>query len=629
MSTDASTDASTSTSTNTSNADRPAGASRGGRRAPCRGATLVDSLLEQAAAKGDARHLVLLSDTGEEETVLTFAQLADGARAVARALRVREIGSGDTVALMLPTGVGFFYTFLGALLVGAVPVPIFPPVRVGELEEYVDRHSGILKNAAVKLLVIVDEAKLMGRLLKPRVASLEHVVRAEELLEEGRGEKGDAVVPVEPSDLALIQYTSGSTGQPKGVCLSHENLLANIRAIGEAVEVVEDDVVVSWLPLYHDMGLIGCWLFSVCHGLEIVALSPLAFLRRPKRWLRAITDYRGSLSPAPNFAYELCVRRIKDRDLEGVDLSTWRWALNGAEPISPTTLERFCERFAPHGFRLETMKPVYGLAENAVALTFPAGDTAPRIEELERDAFQKRGRAVPIADGAKGEPLRFVVVGRAIPGHEVRVVGDESQEVGERVEGHIEFRGPSATPGYYKNAEATDAIKTPDGWTRTGDLGYLADGELVITGRSKDLIIKGGRNVYPQEVEAITAEIEGVRRGCVAAFSVPLPESGEGMAVVAETRETREEKRRHMTVEIRRHLTLSIGVAPDAVELVPPQTIPKTPSGKLRRAETRDRFLAGNLSRGDTPAWVQVGKMAVSGVWQGLKKSLGGIFRRG
>ncbi len=596
---------------------------------PGSSSTLVEAARRQAGEMPDADHLVLLRDDGSSES-LSFGRLLEGSEAVARGLRSRGIEPRETVALMLPTSFDFYFSFLGVLLAGAVPVPIYPPVKLDRLEEYAARQVGILRNAQARVLVTERRAQVLAGLLRPKVRSLRTVARTESLAEEGRRDRaGRAEISVGASDLALIQYTSGSTGDPKGVTLTHSNLISNIRSIGEAVSVEADDVVVSWLPLYHDMGLIGCWLFALYYGLEMISFSPLAFLRRPKRWLRAISDYRGTLSPAPNFAYELALRRIHDRDLEGVDLSSWRWALNGAEPVSPETVERFCRRFAPYGFRKEALKPVYGLAENAVALTFPAADEAMRVEYVEREPFERQRRVVVVGAGPGGthraggaqtvdEPLRFVSVGRPIAGNEVRVVDGDGAGAGERAEGDIEFRGPSATPGYYRNSRATAALRTPDGWTRTGDRGYLAAGDLYITGRSKDVIIKAGRNIHPTEVEAVAVRVDGIRRGCVAAFGVSGADGREQLVVVAETRELDPQARARLATEVRRRVNSVIKVAPDAVELVLPHTVPKTPSGKLRRAECRDRFVGGELTPRRLPVWFQVARLgtaALAATW--------------
>ena len=572
-------------------------------RSPVAASTLVEALRQRAAETPDAEHLVLLDDDGQAQR-LSLGGLLAGAEAVAAGLAGRGVEPRDTVALMLPTSFDFYFSFLGVLLAGAVPVPIYPPVKLDQLEEYTERQVGILRNAGVRALITEQRAKTLAGLLRPKVGGLDTLARARKLADEGRAAAG-VEVPVAADDLALIQYTSGSTGDPKGVTLTHANLISNVSSIGDAVGVSGDDVVVSWLPLYHDMGLIGCWLFALWHGLPMVSMSPLTFLRRPKSWLRALSDYRGTLSPAPNFAYELALRRVRDRDLEGVDLSSWRWALNGAEPVAPETIERFGARFAPYGFRKEAMKPVYGLAENAVALTFPAASEAPRVDRVEHETFQRQRRAVPAADGESA--LRFVSVGRAITDNEVRVMDDDGKPSAERIEGDVEFRGPSATPGYYRNRRATAEIRTADDWTRTGDRGYFADGDLFITGRVKDLIIKAGRNIHPTEVEGAAAQVDGIRKGCVVAFSVGGVERGrEQLVVVAETRQQDAEARAKLAAEVRRQVRSTVQVAPDVVELVVPRVVPKTPSGKLRRAETRDRYLNRALVPHRRPVWVQV-----------------------
>lgn len=587
--------------------------------------TLIRVLTWRARTAPDVPHLHHWQDDGEVRT-LTYGGLLRGAAAVARGLRAGGVRPGETVATMLPTSLDFFFSFFGALLAGAVPVPIYPPFRPDKIEEYAQRQAAILRNAEVRALVTFRQAERLARLLKPRVASLTVVATAERLAgtesrqESERAHTGfEAAPPGSPDDLALLQYTSGSTGEPRGVALTHRNVLANLRAIGARVRVSPTDVTVCWLPLYHDMGLIGCWLFSLYFGVPMVVLSPLAFLRQPQRWLQAIHRYRGTLSPAPNFAYELCVRRIHDGALEGLDLSSWRVALNGAESVSPDTLERFIQRFAPYGFRPEALMPVYGLAEASVGLAFAPLGRRPRIDAVARETFQRHRRAEPPSP-SDSPPLRFVSVGRPLPEHEVRIVDEAGHPLGERVEGELQFRGPSAMRGYYRNPQATQAAQC-QGWNRTGDLGYWADGELFITGRIKDLIIKAGRNLYPQELEEIAAEVPGVRRGCVAAFAVPEVKTGtEALVLVAETRETNRAVQARIVKEIQRRVGSTARVSPDVVRLVPPQTIPKTPSGKLRRSHCRQLYLCDALKAERTPPWLQVARLVAGNALATLKQ---------
>ena len=389
----------------------------------------------------------------------------------------------------------------------------------------------ILRNAGARVLVTFSEVARVAGLLVRQVSSLDAVVTAEDVTGEPR-----RPAPATADDPALIQYTSGSTGQPKGVLLSHGNLLANIRALVDRFDITARDVGVSWLPLYHDMGLIGAWLGPLYFGAPLALMSPLAFLARPVRWLQALDDHRGTISPAPNFAFDLCTTRIADEDLDGLDLSAVRVLLNGSEPVSPATLHRFIERFAPCGLDPGAVYPVYGLAECSLGLSTPSPGNAIRIDHVRRATFQASGRAEPAPNDDSGA-LRFVSCGRALPGHELAVFAPDGTPAPERVQGRVRFRGPSTTRGYYRNEEATRDLVGADGWLDSGDLGYLAGGDLFLTGRAKDLIIKAGRNFYPHEAEALAGAVPGIRTGCVAAFGATDAERGtEQFVVLAETR---------------------------------------------------------------------------------------------
>jgi len=575
--------------------------------------TLHETLWRRGSAEPERIHCWVNGDDGHEQAI-SYGRLLDAARLVAGGLRDRGVRRGDTVALMLPTGLDFLRAFQGILIAGGIPVPIYPPARLDRLEEYARRQSAILADARVTLLVTIGRAMPVASMLRPSVPSLAHVVTADELAgigatypaPEGRAE-----------DPAFIQYTSGSTGHPKGVLLTHANLLANIRAIRAGLEAGPADVGASWLPLYHDMGLIGSWLFCLTDGLPIALLSPLAFLARPERWLWTIHERRATLSAAPNFAYELCVRRIPDDALEGLDLSSWRCALNGAEPVNPATLTRFAERFAPYGFRREALMPVYGLAENSVALCIPPVLRGPRIDNVAREPFADEGRAEP-APPEERAPLRFVSVGSALPEHEVRVVDEGGRDLPERRVGRVIFRGPSMTPGYFLQPEATAAVSVEGGYYDSGDLAYLAGGELYVTGRRKDLIIKGGRNLVPQEIEELAAGVEGVRKGCVAAFGTwSEAQATESLVVVAETRLKDATARDALAAAVSERVTDGVGVPPDDIALVPPGSVPKTSSGKIRRAATRELYEKGGLGRARaTPvgrrAWLLAGAAAAA-----------------
>jgi 1-acyl-sn-glycerol-3-phosphate acyltransferase len=611
--------------------------------------TLVDVLRYRAAHDAERAHLLITEDTeGEERNLtLTFGELYAAAQRCAVELARRGVPAGGRVALMLPTSRAFFVSYAGILLAGAIPVPIYPPFRADRIEEYASRQSAILNNAEVCMLLTFRRAEAVARLLKPRVRSLASVADAEKLLEAadkapppspgvkpahltgGRARKG--------SDIALLQYTSGSTGDPKGVVLTHANLLANMRAIGEAVQLGPGDVGISWLPLYHDMGLIGAWLTLLHYGVPLAVMSPLSFLTRPERWLQAFHKHRGTITAAPNFAYELCVRKIADKDIESVDLSSWRAALNGAEPVNPETLQRFAERFAKYGFRREAQLPVYGLAEASLAVTVPPLNRGPLIDRVARDSFAAEGRAIP-ASADDTTAIAFVSSGKPIPGHDVRIVSNAGEEVPERTEGFLWFRGPSATRGYYRNEAATQELfpqnagmaERGDAWVDSGDRAYCADGEIYVTGRVKDIIIKGGRNLYPHEVEELAARVEGIRKGCIVAFGLKDETSGtEKLVVAAESRERDAAKRAAIAAAVTEQVSRGLGLPPDRVEIIPPGSIPKTSSGKLRREETKNLYLAGTLSAAIRPAWMQIARLGVASAGRTIGQEIISGMRRG
>ena len=604
--------------------------------------TLVEVIRYRGIHDESRTHLIIFEDGehgGQPET-LSFGELYAAAQKCAEELARRGVPPDGRVSLMLPTSREFFVCYAGILLAGSVPVPIYPPFRADRIEEYAERQSAILNNAGVCMLLTNRRAEAVAKLLKPRVKSLLGVVDAGKLLEAAEKEPPPApgALPAflsgsrmrKANDIALLQYTSGSTGDPKGVTLTHTNLLANMRAVAEAVQLGPSDVGVSWLPLYHDMGLIGAWLTLMLYGVPLVVMSPLAFLTRPERWLQAVSKYKGTVGAAPNFAYELCVRKISDKAMEGVDLSSWRAALNGAEPVNPETLQRFIERFSTYGFRQEAMLPVYGLAEASLAVTVPPLGRGPKVDRVERERFTTEGRAVP----AEGEnAIAFVSAGVPIPRHEVAIVDNDGNAVPERTEGFLWFRGASATGGYYKNPQATGKLfeggpKQADGehpWMNSGDRAYVADGEIYITGRVKDIIIKGGRNLYPHEVEELASRVDGIRKGCVVAFGLKGEESGtEKLVIVAESREEDKKKRTAIAGAMNEEVLRGLGLPPDRVELIPPGSIPKTSSGKLRRDETKQLYLAGTLTAARPPAWVQVARL---GTVSYVKSAAGVVLR--
>src|SRR5579883_107725 len=575
---------------------------------PTQAHTLIDILLLYGEKSPDKAHIYFQNEAGGED-IITYEQLLQSSLRVAQGLKQRGLREGETVAIMLPTHPSFFSTFFGILLAGGIPVPIYPPFRAHMLEAYAQLESRILQNAEVRMLVTFEQAEKLSHLLKAFVPSLKEVITHEELI---------APLPLASSSIfkarsdhaAFIQYTSGSTAAPKGVLLSHYNLLSNIRAYGKAVAVTPDSVAVSWLPLYHDMGLIGMWLGSLYYGIPLIVMTPFSFLTRPERWLWAIHHHRGTHSGAPNFAYELCVRKIEPAMIEGLDLSSWGMAANGAEKVYPATLEAFAKKFAPYGFKRSALMPVYGLAESTVGLAIPPLGREFRIDTVDRKKFEEERLAEP---SHSKNTLEFAACGKPLENHEIRIVDEKDQVLPERHVGNLHFRGPSSMQGYYNNPQATQAV-FHDGWIDSGDLAYLADGDVFITGRRKDLIIKAGRNLYPAEIEELVGNVEGIRQGCVAAFgAVDQDRNTEQLIVVAETREKNPGQREEIIEKIKQAISTPLDIVPDQILLVAPHVVPKTSSGKLQRAACKTMYLEGRLGKKPAPPWLQVIKLGLTG----------------
>lgn len=579
--------------------------------------TLVELLKSYADLEPDRPHIYLQLDRLAEE-IITYGALYHSATAVAQNLLARGLTSQQTVAIMLPTSRDFFIAFFGVLIAGGIPVPIYPPFRASQIQEYIKHEAKILSNANAHTLITFAAVKRLSQALTSYAPSLQHIVTLPEL------QQTQAPMPLPNiinNQLALIQYTSGSTGDPKGVELTHDNLLHNIRAIGKSIEVQPSDIVVSWLPLYHDMGLIGTWLGSLYFGIPVIIMSPISFLTHPEKWLWAIHYHRATISAAPNFAYELCLSKIDDKNLQGLDLSSWRYAFNGAEAIYPKTLKNFIKKFSKYGLRESTIAPVYGLAENSVALTLPSPDQGPHIDRVERAAVDELGIAKP-ARAQEKHVHEFVSCGKPIAEHRIRIVDDLDQEIPDRHIGHLQFQGPSAMQGYHRNPTATQNAYH-DGWWATGDYAYCADGELFITGREKDVIIKAGRNLYPQEIEEIVERIAGVRKGRVIAFGSQDQRSGtEKLIIVAESHEHNKPAQQRMRAEIIAQVANRMSLPPDEVIIAPPDTITKTSSGKLQRSACKKAYESGKLLRHRTPFILQLGKLALL---TGLKKLTQGL----
>ncbi|MEV4247540.1 fatty acyl-AMP ligase [Streptosporangium canum] len=548
--------------------------------------TLSETLLHWARAE-PTRPLFHFIDLHDRLTTLTAADLLLNAQRLAAGLRRRGVRPRHRVLLSFGTSPEFLETFFACGLLGAVPCLVDLPSHKVPRDEWGRRLRDKLALLNASVLVIEGEfatgaRKALARTCPEAHADVVQVLTVEELME--AGELPEAEVWSCEDDTAFIQFTSGTTGSPKGVQISHQALMANIGAMGERVGWTANDLMVGWLPLFHDMGLVATTLAAFVYGMPTVLMPPMAFLLQPARWLWAIHHFRGTASFAPNFAYQFSAKRIKDVELADLDLSSWRCAFNAAEFIHAETLRLFTERFEPCGFDPLAFLPAYGMAEMTVGVSIRDPDEPLAVEFISRARLATRGEAVIVAEDSP-EATPVVGTGRVLPGHEVRIVDESGHDVLERHQGQVVVRGPSMFQGYFAHPQATSQVLR-DGWVWTGDLGYLANGQLFICGRDSDLIIKAGENYHPYVMESAAAKVAGVRQGCVAAVGIRNPEAGtEDIVIVFETKETDAEALRRMRRLVEEQVFLDCGVRPNRVVPIPPRTLPKTTSGKIRRRE--------------------------------------------
>ena len=562
--------------------------------------------LERAAALHRPHAGVRLLDRRERETWWTWPELYDRARRAAGALQQAGVEPGDRVAIVLPTKTGFLDALLGCSLAGAVPTPLYPPVRLGRLDEYHARTAAMLQAAECRLLITEPRIhRLLGQtLVRYRPAC--------GVLLDGDLTKGPAADPFaqRPDELCMVQFSSGTTVLPKPVALSHRAVLAQVHAIMDQIRrntpeetPLASRAGVSWLPLYHDMGLIGGLFPALIFGSPTTLIPPEVFLLRPAIWLRALSRYGGTISPAPDFAYALCTERIRDEELDGCDLSAWAMALNGAEPIRAATLRSFAERFAPWGFRAEAMTPVYGLSEAALAVTFADVNAPYTAHHYDAEALSQ-GVARRAEADAPFRTQELVSVGRPVAGFSVEIRDSAGDILPDGQIGHIFARGPSLMQGYLDHTESP----ITHGWLDTGDLGFLDEGALTVTGRAKDLIVLRGQNHAPHDIEKAVDPVEGVRTGCSAAVA-HIEEGHERLLVFVEARSPRTE----LAEDCRKAILSRTGIEPDLVAILDPGTLPRTSSGKIRRGESLRRWTSGELAPPSsiTP-WMLAGAFARS-----------------
>jgi acyl-CoA synthetase (AMP-forming)/AMP-acid ligase II len=548
---------------------------------PLRYATMT-AALDDAERNGAGITFVAADET---EVRLSWAEIVARARRVAGALRGRGIRPGERVAIILRTGPAFVDAFFGAMLAGAVPVPLYPPLRLGQLAAYQAATARMLRAVEARMLVTDRDLRMDVGAAALSARPAPGVVIAEDLL----GGTPLESWPASPEDLAMVQFSSGTTMDPRPVALAHAQLAAHLTSLLTLVAPAGRlPIGVSWLPLYHDMGLIGCLLGSMYGGSELVLLAPEVFLARPAVWLRAIARHRGTVSPAPSFAYALCTRRIRDAEIDGVDLSSWRYALDGAEQVSPETARQFAARFVSWGFDPHALVPVYGLAEATLAVTFSTPGRGLVTEQRDRE---------------------IVSVGRPVPGVDIAIRDELMAPVAPGTVGRIHVRGPSVMTGYLGRPDATrTAVR--NGWLDTGDLGYIDEGELYVVGRAKDVIVIRGANHDPVAIESCLTGIEGLRPGCAVAVGfTPAGAPGEELLVLAERYPGADDA--GITSQISSEISARTGLRPHAVRLLAPGTLPRTSSGKLRRGEALRRHLGGALDAPRAPSRWRLGLHAL------------------
>lgn len=582
--------------------------------------TIVDALVAQARERPGHSAFTVLDEDGKT-TRLPYDELLERSLGVATQLRERGLRRGDRLLICLPTSEQLLAVIWGVMLAGGVCVPVYPPTPahgLGRWKEQVDVMARITQPCGA---VVAAEARVhMAAVLEARTEDLFTVTPAE--LQGGSAGEPEVI---DPADLAFIQFTSGTTRQPRGVSITHAALMANVRALVAGLELEPADVSVSWLPPYHDMGLVGHVFTPVERGAHQVLMPPARFLLRPVRWLRLISDLQATQTTAPNSAYSMCVRRVPRQARAGLQLDSVRSALNGAELVQVETHESFCEAYGPSGFPPQALRPVYGLAEATLAVSL--GPLAgARYDWVNRRVLAGAGEAVP-ARRDSGEAQAFACVGAALPGHELQIMRGEDRPCEEREVGEIWFRGPSVMQGYFNNPQATREVLR-DGWLRTGDLGYLADGLLYVTGRRKELIIKGGRNYLPADIEAVCMDEPRLRAGRAVAFGLPNRQTGtEDLVMVAEVREAAAAKDRSLAQRITAAVVERTGVRPDRVELVEPGLLPKTTSGKLQRSRVRAAYETGRplerRGRWQVEALRERGRSLLDLVWVKMRRRLG------
>lgn len=553
--------------------------------------TIVD-VLKGFCESAPERIAITLQHPDQPDIHITYRELVERSNDYAVAYARGGVRPGDLVILILPHGQEIVYSFWGAILHGAIPSIM--PFLTEKLapERYRADMSALFAFSRPSAAVTYPEfAAGCREIASESNSSLQQVFVTTSI---PRQETPDfaalAGTSRRSTDTAVIQHSSGSTGLQKGIALSHRAIFNQLDALGAALRLAPEDVIVSWLPLYHDMGLIASFMLPILNGVRVIQMSPFDWVREPWRMLRAISDYHGTLAWMPNFAYNFCARKIRDRHLEGIDLSSWRVCVNGSEPAMLNSHRTFYERFKSYGLRFETLQVGYGMAENVVHATLTTPGEPPYVEEIDRESFAAERVARPASGGRP--TLVMMSCGKSIPNTTIRIVDEKGDDLPERHVGEIALKSNCMLNEYYHRPELTAQAFTADGWFKSGDYGYVVNGEVFVAGRKKDLIIVGGKNVYPQDLEVIAGEVPGVRAGRTVAFG--LYDEAEGTEIVvicAETDAADPDEQERIANGIRDRVTMNSAIAVRRVQLVPPGWILKTSSGKVARAGNKERFL--------------------------------------
>ncbi|MBS3752800.1 MAG: AMP-binding protein [Anaerolineales bacterium] len=552
--------------------------------------TFVD-ILKSYYDQDPGRNCVYLQQAGEEDQALTYHDLLCGAAAYADTYKREGVEPDEVVVLILQHGLDLIYAFWGAVLYGAIPsIMPFLTEKLSPERYQADLAALISVTRPTAIVTYPNFEPIVQKALREG-DSVRKVISKDEV--EPKTSPSFGSLPGykrQSEDIVLLQHSSGTTGLKKGVALSHQAVLNQLDAYAESILLDPgEDLIVSWLPLYHDMGLVACFLLPILKGVPLVLMSPFDWVRAPYRLLQAVSKYGGTLSWLPNFAYNFCAQKIREQHLEGVDLSSWRGLINCSETVQWESHQKFFEAFQGYGLSYQALQTSYAMAENTFGVTQSRMGNEPALDDIKESVFFEEQVAQP-AD-VEAESIRMMSSGQPIRNTEVRVVDEEGNQVKDRVVGEISLRSDCMLTEYYNRPGITeDAFR--DGWYLTGDFGYFADGELYVTGRKKDILIVSGKNIYPQDLEELAYEVHGVHPGRAVAFGVFNEQAGtEDVVMVAESEAQEQDKKWELADKIRRHVTKNSPIALRYVKIVGPKWIIKTSSGKASRLANKEKYL--------------------------------------